>query len=75
MGTVLGVVIGYVLGVRAGEHGWDELRDAWDVISTSEEVRDLLAGSLAMGRDMMARAAGSLTGGGARDGAVLRPVA
>ena len=31
------------VGTRAGEQGWDEFKDAWKVISTSDEVRDLVA--------------------------------
>ena len=55
MGAIVGVVIGYVLGTRAGEKGWDELRDAWHTISTSEEVRDMVSGGLAMAGDLLAR--------------------
>jgi hypothetical protein len=72
MGTIIGVVVGYVLGTRAGEQGWEEFREAWKVISTSDEVKDLLAGGFALGRDLLRRGTGVLegaggdTGGGAR---------
>ncbi|HKE76199.1 MAG TPA: hypothetical protein VKB57_21460 [Acidimicrobiales bacterium] len=56
MGAIVGVVVGYVLGTRAGEKGWEELRDAWETISTSEEVRDLVSGGLSMAGDMVRRA-------------------
>jgi hypothetical protein len=49
------VVIGYALGTRAGEEGWDELIEAWKVITTSDEVRDLLAGGFSLGRDLVRR--------------------
>jgi hypothetical protein len=75
VGTILGVVIGYVLGTRAGDQGWEELVQAWKVISTSEEVRDLLMGSLSVGRDLVGRAAGSLAGGGNNGRPQMRAVA
>jgi hypothetical protein len=53
MGVIIGVVVGYALGTRAGEEGWDELRDAWKVISTSDEVRDLLSGGFSMARSFV----------------------
>jgi hypothetical protein len=55
MGTMLGMVIGYVLGTRAGEKGYDELRDAWKTIRTSEEVKDLAVGGIALGRSLLQR--------------------
>jgi hypothetical protein len=45
MGVIIGVVIGYALGSRAGPEGWAELEDAWHTIYTSEEVRDLVSGA------------------------------
>jgi hypothetical protein len=77
MGTIIGVVIGYALGTRAGEDGWEEFRDAWKVISSSDEVRDMLSAGFAMTRDLLGRGsvmlAGALSGSG--DGAELRQVA
>jgi hypothetical protein len=55
MGTVIGVVIGYALGTRAGPEGWDEFKEAWKVISTSDEVKDLLSGGFSLGRDLVRR--------------------
>jgi hypothetical protein len=55
MGTIIGVVIGYALGTRAGEQGWEEFKEAWKVISTSDEVKDLLAGGFSLGRDLLRR--------------------
>ena len=48
MGVIVGVVIGYAFGTRAKEQGWTELQEALKVISTSEEVRDLVAGGFSM---------------------------
>ncbi len=60
MGVIVGVVVGYALGTRAGDEGWAEFRDAWKVISTSEEVRDLVSGGFSIARDVMARGTGVL---------------
>jgi hypothetical protein len=55
MGTIIGVVIGYALGTHAGPEGWDEFKEAWKVVSTSDEVKDLLSGSFSFGRDVVRR--------------------
>jgi hypothetical protein len=55
MGVIIGVVVGYALGTRAGEEGWVEFKDAWKVISTSEEVRDLLSAGFSVSRDLIGR--------------------
>jgi hypothetical protein len=55
MGVIIGVVVGYAFGTRAGPEGWDELRQAWKVIATSEEVRDLIAGGFSMAREVLGR--------------------
>jgi hypothetical protein len=77
VGTIVGVVIGYALGTRAGDEGWAEFRDAWKVISSSEEVRDLVSAGFSMARDLLGRGseilAGALSPSG--EGASLRPVA
>jgi hypothetical protein len=61
MGAVVGVLIGYALGTRAGDQGWAELADSWKVISESEEVRDLVAAGLSIARDLFGRGSGVLT--------------
>ena len=53
MGVVIGVVVGYVLGCRAGPEGWAEFEEAWKTITTSDEVRDLAGGALAIARDLL----------------------
>jgi len=76
MGTILGVIIGYVMGTRAGEQGWSEFYDSWKVISSSEEVRDLVAGGFSVARDLLGRGSEMLAGALAtHDDARLRPVA
>ena len=55
MGVVIGVMVGYALGSRAGADAWSELEDAWRTIVSSEEVRDLVSGGLSMARDLLGR--------------------
>ena len=55
MGAMVGLVIGYVIGTRAGEQGWSELRSAWTTIKTSEEVRDMISGGVSMAGDLVQR--------------------
>jgi hypothetical protein len=55
MAAILGAVVGYIFGTRDGKEGWDEIRDAWKVISTSDEVRDLISGGISMARDVLGR--------------------
>lgn len=45
MGVIIGVIVGYAIGTRAGPEGWSELEDAWHTIYASEEVRDLVSGA------------------------------
>jgi hypothetical protein len=58
MGTMIGFVLGYVIGTHAGEQGWNDLRESWRTISSSEEVRDLLVGSMSIARDFIRQGAG-----------------
>ena len=53
MGAVVGLVVGYVLGTRAGEKGYEELRDSWHTITTSEEVKELVSGGFSVLADMV----------------------
>ena len=55
MGVIIGVVVGYAFGTRAGEEGWDEFKQAWKVITTSEEGRDMVMGGLSLARDLLMR--------------------
>ena len=71
MGAMVGFVLGYVLGTRAGDKGWEELQQSWRTISSSEEVRDILSGGLATARDLMRQGAAVMAdrlsqGGGLR---------
>lgn len=53
MGVIIGVVVGYAFGTRAGEKGWSELSESWKVIRNSEEVRDLVLGGVAVAREVL----------------------
>jgi hypothetical protein len=77
MAAILGAVIGYIFGTRDGKEGWDEIRDAWKVITTSEEVRDLISGGVSMGRDILGRGGEAFAGrmGGSKSDGSLRRVA
>ena len=39
MGTLFGFVVGYVLGARAGNPGYERLHEAWTELRQSEEMR------------------------------------
>ena len=77
MGTIIGVVVGYALGTRAGEEGWEEFKEAWKVISTSEEVRDMVGAGLSISRELLSRGGEILVEvlGHSGNGASLRPAA
>ena len=77
MGVIIGVVIGYALGTRAGEEGWTEFKEAWKVITTSEEVRDLVSAGFSVSRELLGRGSGLLAGAlsGSEPGAALRRAA
>ena len=58
MGAMIGFVLGYVLGTRAGDEGRRELRGAWQTITSSGEVMDLVSGGLTMVKDLARQGAG-----------------
>jgi hypothetical protein len=58
MGTVIGFALGYVLGTRAGDEGWEELLESWRTISSSEEMKELAASALNVLRDIVRQGAG-----------------
>ena len=77
MGAIIGAIVGYALGSRVGEQGWAEVQEAWSVIRTSEEIRDLVAAGVSITRGLLERGAEMLAGGAgnSESGAHLRPVA
>lgn len=60
MGTIIGFALGYALGTRAGEKGWQQLVSSWRAISSSDEVKDMVGGALSTARDLLRRGAGLL---------------
>jgi hypothetical protein len=70
MGVVVGFVLGYVLGARAGKEGMKELEQAWRTISSSGEMKDILAGMADVARDLLRQGAGTLAHRMTADGEV-----
>jgi hypothetical protein len=71
MGTIIGVLVGYVLGTQSGKEGWQETKAAWATIRQSEELRDLLAGGVSLARDSVGQVLrGNGVLGGSAPGAV-----
>lgn len=42
MGTLFGFAVGYVLGARTGNPGYERLREAWLELRDSRELREFL---------------------------------
>jgi hypothetical protein len=62
MGVIIGVIVGYALGSKAGPDAWTEIEDAWHTIYTSEEVRDLVAGGADILRQLLEKRAEVIAG-------------
>ena len=81
MGVIIGVIVGYVMGTKAGEHGLEELKEAWTTIRSSEEAREIVAGGVAMAAGLLSRGGGMLaerlqsSGNGSARVTALRPTA
>ncbi len=70
MGAIVGFLLGYAFGTRAGEGGWSQLLESWQKIASSDEFKDLLTEGLNMAPDFLRQGAGALVerlgkGGGA----------
>ena len=78
MGVMIGFVVGYVLGTRAGDKGAAELKEAWRSIRTSDEARNLVAQGVEMTKGMVQQAPAMLrdrlqAGSSGESSAALRP--
>jgi hypothetical protein len=60
MGAIIGLVIGYILGTRAGDKGNLELQQSWRTITTSQGFRDMLGGLFALVGEFLHRSRGIL---------------
>ncbi|HEY5874558.1 MAG TPA: hypothetical protein VIT64_04625 [Ilumatobacteraceae bacterium] len=56
MGVMIGFIVGYVLGTRAGDKGAAELKEAWHAIRTSDEARSLVAQGVEMTKGVVQQA-------------------
>lgn len=77
MGAIVGVVIGYALGTRAGPDGWTNVKEAVKVIRSSDEAKDLVTTAFSVVRDILGKGSEILAGalGGSDGGAGLRQAA
>ena len=55
MGALMGFIVGYLAGVKAGPEGLDELKRAWQTIQQSEEFKALLAAALGVAQNAMSK--------------------
>jgi hypothetical protein len=56
MGALIGFVVGYVLGTRAGDKGAAELKEAWNTIRSSDEARHLVTQGVEMTKGVVQQA-------------------
>jgi hypothetical protein len=62
MGALMGFILGYSLGVKAGPEGYEQLRKAWQEISSSEEFKGLVATGTAFLENMLAQGRANIAG-------------
>jgi len=55
MDVAIGLVVGYLVGTKAGRLDFNEMRQAWDKIKRSEEAQDLVAGTADIGFQLFRR--------------------
>lgn len=73
MGTLLGFVVGYVMGARAGPEGLDQLATSVRGLAATPEVRGLISGGYNLVSGILRSGAKQLTDGS--DPAALRRAA
>ncbi len=81
MGVLIGLIVGYVMGTKAGANELEELKGAWKAIRSSDEAHDMMAGGLSMARSLLSKGGGLLAerlqaqgnDGGSAWSTVLRP--
>ena len=62
MATLIGFIVGYLLGVRAGDQGWAELEDSVRTIQASPEVREVVAGLFSTARQVLGQGGRAVSG-------------
>jgi len=60
MGVLMGFVVGYVVGATTGAGGGERLREAWQSITASPEIRGLVDTASSFAQNALSR--GSLLG-------------
>jgi hypothetical protein len=55
MGALIGFIVGYMAGTKAGPEGFTQLRQAWQTIAASEEFKALVAGLSGLLQNMLAQ--------------------
>jgi hypothetical protein len=61
MGPLAGFIAGYLLGTKAGPESVEQIRKAWEVISTSEEFQGIRAMALGYLQNLLSQGGGELT--------------
>lgn len=83
MGALIGVIVGYAMGTKAGDDGLKELKEAWATIRSSQEARLMVAGGFSMARGLFGKggdlfaerlmSTGQAHANGSASGATLHP--
>lgn len=63
MGVMVGFVLGYVFGTRAGAEGYQEMVRAVRTITTSGELKELAGGVMSLLGDVLRQSTGALGDG------------
>jgi hypothetical protein len=61
MGTLAGLIVGYVVGAGTGPEGYRKLREAWDEIQASDEWKGLVATATGFVQNALARGGAAFT--------------
>ena len=60
MGALMGFIVGYLAGVKAGPEGLEELKEAWLTIQKSEEFQGLVAAALGVAQSAVSQGGSAL---------------
>ena len=63
MGVMVGFVLGYVFGTRAGQEGYQEMIGALKTITSSGELKELVGGGMSLLGDVLKQSTGALGDG------------